>query len=92
MKKKIAICLIGIMTAISVSACGENMHWNYEAAIKSIDNEYFKTKVICESKDGSLIIENEVTGEYFLAVCGAYGVSITPIQARDIHKTSVVTL
>jgi hypothetical protein len=30
-----------------------------------------------------MIIENEVTGEYFLVVSGAYGVTITPITTVD---------
>jgi len=81
MKKVIIpiICLCLLLTG-----CG--VHWNYEGAIRAIDNEYFKTKVVHEDSE-CMIIENEITGQYFLAVSGAYGVTITPIVVNQRFTT-----
>lgn len=77
MKKVIIpiICLCLLLTG-----CGA--HWNYYTTIKVIDNDYFKTKVVHEDSE-CMIIENEVTGEYFLVVAGNYGVTITPIAVNQ---------
>ena len=78
MKKKIVTLLVaGISSVFLLAGCG--MYWSYDDAIRHIDNEYFKTKVISEENAG-IIIENEITGEKFLVISGAYGVSITPIK------------
>ena len=57
------------------------MHWNYRTTTKAINNDYFKTKLVYED-DECMIIQNELTGEYFLVVSGGYGVSITPITVN----------
>lgn len=77
MKKAIIpiICLCLLLTG-----CG--VHWSHYTAIKAIDNDYFKTKVIHEDSE-CMIIENEVTGEYFLIEASAYGVTMTPIRVKD---------
>jgi len=72
--KKIIIPIICL--CLLLTGCG--IHWSYATTIKAIDNEYFKTKVIYEDSE-CMIIENEITGEYFLVVSGGYGVTITPI-------------
>ena len=76
--KKVIIPIICL--CLLLAGCGEvEIHWgDYADAIKAIDNEYFKTKVVHEDSE-CMIIENEVTGEYFLAVTGLYGITITPI-------------
>lgn len=81
MKKVIIpiICLCLLLTG-----CG--VHWNYYTTIKAINNDYFKTKVVHEDSE-CMIIENEVTGEYFLVVTGIYGVSITPIAVNQRFTT-----
>lgn len=79
--KKIIIPII--LICLLLTGCKE-MHWNYYTMTKAIDNEYFKTKIIHEDSE-YMIIENEITGEYFLVVGGNYGVNITPIkiEARE---------
>lgn len=78
MKKKIITLLTaGFSSVFLLTGCG--LYWNYDDAIRHINNEYFKTKVIAEEGAG-VIIENEVTGEKFLVISGAYGVSVTPIK------------
>ena len=76
--KKIIIPIICL--CLLLTGCG--LHWDFDSAIKAIDNEYFKTKVVHEDSE-YMIIENEVTGEYFLVVTGIYGVSITPIAVNQ---------
>ena len=71
----IIICLCLLLTG-----CG--VHWSYETAIKAIDNDYFKTKVVHQDSE-CMIIENEITGEYFLVVSGGYGVTITLIVVNQ---------
>jgi len=78
--KKIIIPIICL--CLLLTGCGEAVHWDYESAIKAIDNEYFKTKVVHEDSE-CMIIENEVTGEYFLVVTGLYGITITPIAVNQ---------
>ena len=77
--KKVIIPII--LVCLLLTGCG-GVHWSYETAIEAIDNEYFKTRVVHEDSE-CMIIENEVTGEYFLVVSGAYGVTITPITTVD---------
>ena len=77
--KKIIIPIICL--CLLLSGC-DGVHWSYETAVKAIDNEYFKTKIIHE--DGEcMIIQNEITGECFLVVAGGYGISITPITVNE---------
>lgn len=73
MKKVIIpiICLCLLLT-------GCRVHWDFYTKIKAINNEYFKTKVIHKDSE-CMVIENEVTGEYFLVVASNYGVTITTI-------------
>lgn len=78
--KKIIIPIICL--CLLLTGCGEAVHWDYAGVIKAIDNEYFKTKVVHEDSE-CMIIENEVTGEYFLAVTGIYGITITPIAVNQ---------
>ncbi len=78
MKKIFPILMI---VCLLLTGCG--IHWNYYTTIKTIDNDYFKTKVIHED-DECMIIENEVTGEYFLVVADNYGVTITPIEMSEM--------
>jgi hypothetical protein len=63
-----------------LTGCG--VHWDYYTTTKAINNEYFKTRVVHEDSE-CMIIENEVTGEYFLVVSGGYGVTITPITVNS---------
>lgn len=70
------ICLCLLLTGCKV-------HWDFNTKIKAIDNEYFKTRVVHED-DECMIIENEVTGEYFLVVVSNYGVTITPIEMSEM--------
>ncbi len=51
----------------------------YRTVTKAINNEFFETEVVVED-DECMIIKNKVTGEYFLVITGAHGVSITPIS------------
>lgn len=78
MRKKILIPII--VLSLMLSGCG--VHWSYETALKAVNNDYFKTNVIHEDSE-CMIIQNEVTGEYFLVVCGTYGVSICPIEIKE---------
>ena len=78
--KKIIIPIICL--CLLLTGC----HWDYASAIKAIDNDYFKTKVVHEDSE-CMIIENEVTEEYFLVVSGIYGVTITPI-AGDCRSSA----
>lgn len=80
--KKIIIPIICL--CLLLTGCG--IHWNYYTAIKAIDNDYFKTKVIYEDSE-CMVMENEVTGEYFLVVAGNYGVAITPIVVNQRFTT-----
>ena len=75
--KKIIIPIICL--CLLLTGCG--VYWDYDDVIKAIDNEYFKTRVVHEDSE-CVIIENEVTGEYFLAVTGLYGITITPIASN----------
>ena len=79
--KKIIIPIICL--CLLLTGCEETVHWDYADTIKAIDNEYFKTKVVHEDSE-CIIIENEITGEYFLAVTGPYGISITPIEMSEM--------
>ena len=76
--KKIIIPIICL--CLLLSGCG--VHWSYATMIKAIDNDYFKTKIIHEDSE-CIIIQNKVTGEYFLVVSGTYGMSICPIQVGE---------
>ncbi len=78
--KKVIIPII--LVCLLLTGC-EGVHWSYDTAIKVIDNEYVKTKVVHEDSE-CMIIENEVTGEYFLVVAGNYGVAITPIEMSEM--------
>ena len=77
--KKIIIPIICL--CLLLTGCG--MHWDYYTTTKAINNEYFKTRVIHEDSE-CMIIENEVTGEYFLVVAGSYGITITPIEISEM--------
>ena len=77
--KKIIIPIICL--CLLLTGCG--LHWDYAGAIKAIDNEYFKTKVVHEDSE-CMIIENEVTGAYFLVVSDTYGVTITSIEMSEM--------
>lgn len=78
--KKIIIPIICL--CLLLTGCG--VHWSYSTTIKAIDNDYFKTKVIHEDSE-CMIIENEVTGEYFLIIANGYEVTITPIQMNEMN-------
>ena len=65
---------------------GCRIHWNYYTTVKAIENEYFNTKVIHEDSE-CMIIENEITGEYFIVVGGDYAMSITPIVVNQRFTT-----
>lgn len=77
--KKIIIPIICL--CLLLTGC-EEVVYDYADTIKTIDNEYFKTKIVHEDSE-CMIIENEVTGEYFLVVTGLYGVTITPIAVNQ---------
>lgn len=79
MKKKILIPII--MLGLMISGCG-GVHWSYGTAIDAINNDYFKTNVIHEDSECK-IIQNEVTGEYFLVISRTYGVSMCPIEVKE---------
>lgn len=81
MKNKIKVLIAGICLILSLGGCG--LHWSYDTAIESIDNEYFKTKVLYDDGGGVFVIENELTGERFLCLAGTYGVTVTPIECVD---------
>lgn len=85
MKKKI----IGIMLAASLLLNGCSIHWSYRTMVLQIDNEYFKSEVILTDAE-STIIRNKVTGEYFLLINGAYGVSICPIKVEEAEDGFLV--
>ena len=76
--KKIIISIICLCLLLT----GCEMHWNYYTTTKAINNEYFKTRVVHEDSE-CMIIENEVTGEYFLVIAGTYGITITPIVVNQ---------
>lgn len=80
--KKIIIPIICL--CLLLTGCG--VHWDYYTTVKAIDNEYFKTKIMHEDSE-CMIIENEITGEYFMVVAGTYGVSITPIVVNQRFTT-----
>jgi hypothetical protein len=82
MKKKILIPII--VLGLMISGCGgeTRIHWSYGTAIDAINNDYFKTNVIHEDSECK-IIQNEVTGEYFLVISGGYGVSVCPIEVKE---------
>lgn len=83
MKNKIKMLVLSLVTIVVLFICsGCTVYWDYWDAIKHIDNDYFKTKVVYEGAGGN-IIQNEITGEYFLVVSGSYGITITPIQVVD---------
>lgn len=67
-----------ILMIVCLLLTGCRMHWDYKTTTKAINNEFFETEVVVED-DECMIIKNKVTGEYFLVVSGAYGISITPI-------------
>ena len=75
-----------ILIIVCLLLTGCSFHWDYKAAIKAINNEFFETEVVIED-DECMIIKNKVTGEYFLVVSGTYGVSITPI-AVDLRPVA----
>lgn len=77
------ILILGLLCAnLLLNGCG--MHWSYETTVKAINNEYFKTKVI-KSDSECTIIQNEITGEYFILIAGTYGVSLCPIKVNEIE-------
>ena len=78
MRKKILIPIM--MLGLMISGCG--VHWSYSTAINAINNDYFKTNVIHEDNECK-IIQNEVTGEYFLVISETYGVSMCPIEVKE---------
>ena len=74
-----------ILIIVCLLLTGCSVHWDYKAATKAINNEFFETEVVVEDEE-CMIIKNKVTGEYFLVVSGAYGISITPISV-DLRST-----
>lgn len=83
MKKSLLIVCLLLMV-MNLGGCGPRVYRTYEDAVKAIDNDYFKTKVIYDGIDGSTIIQNEITGEYFLMITYPYGVDLTPIQISEM--------
>ena len=73
-----------ILVMLLLSGCGIHLYPTYGEAVKAIDNDYFKTKVICISADGSYIIQNEITGEYFLMMDGPNFLELVPIQMSEM--------
>ena len=88
MKKKIlSLILCGCMI-IGLSGCA--FHWSYRTQTAAIDNKYFKSDVVWEDAECT-IIRNEITGEYFILTCGAYGVSLCPIEVNEDEEGFLVS-
>lgn len=77
------ILILGLLCA-SLLLSGCKSYWDYGTIVTSIDNEYFKTKVIKNDSECT-IIQNEITGEYFILIYGIYGVSLCPIEVNEIE-------
>ena len=75
-----------LLIILMLTGC-EGIAWSYRSAIEKMDNEYFKTEVVCVDKAGAVIIKNQLTDEYFVMVAGSYGVTLTPIK---VNSTSFV--
>ena len=73
-----------MIVMLLLSGCGIHLYPTYGDAVKAINNDYFKTKVICVSADGSYIIQNEITGEYFLMMDGPNFLELVPIQMSEM--------
>lgn len=76
-KKTINSIIIGICSLMLLTGC--QAYWSLGEVVSSIDNEYFKTKVLY-SGENNLIIENELTGEKFLVIHDTDEIAITPIK------------
>lgn len=93
MKKRIIAGLCILMLVCELVGCGmvpaedgtksTILYESLSDAVLSMDNQYFKTKVLTYDDAGGYIIENEVTGEVFLVITSVYGVNITPIQIKE---------
>jgi hypothetical protein len=78
MKKKIISLLMILGCCALLSGC--SVYWSYGEVVKNIDTKYFKARVL-EEQDGCVfIVENELTGEKFVCIHGAYGVTLTPFK------------
>lgn len=84
MKKKIvSVLLIGLLC---FSGCrSQSIEWSLKTAVFHTDNEYFKTKVLADNGI-TFIIQNEITGEIFYGVSGAYGITLTPIEVNEVTE------
>ena len=79
MKKRI-ISLLMILGCSVTLLSGCTAYWSYGEAVKSINTKYFKARVLEEQDDSIFIVENELTGEKFVCIYGAYGVTLTPFK------------
>ena len=79
--KKIIIWISMVIILLNLTGC----HLNYRTQTKAIDNIYFQSEVVWEDRECT-IIRNKVTGEYFILTCGAYGVSLCPIEVSEIDS------
>ena len=85
MKNKILICVLSIIIICFTGCKSQSVTWSYKTAIFNTNNEYFKTKVLVD--DGcSFIVQNEITGEIFYGVAGAYGVTLSPIEVNEVTE------
>lgn len=81
--------LIGIISASILFLNGCKMYWNYETMTEAINNKYFQSEIMW--KDGECtIIRNSVTGEYFILISGAYGITMCPIEVNEDMKDFVI--
>lgn len=88
--KKIFV-IIGVIFCLFIfclgcSGCKKAPLYSYKSAIVKMDNKYFKGKIVAEDYNGGYIVQNEITGEYFIMVCGGYGVTLTPIEVENTEN------
>lgn len=82
----IILCIISILCSgcrVADDGTTEAIGKSYTSAISHMDNKYFKAKVLTYDKEGGYIIQNEITGEYFVVVSGSCGISVCPIKVLE---------
>jgi len=84
MKKVIVsgVCIILLITALVIWIMTLDGSGSPRTAIKDTDNEYFKTKIVKEDEN-CMILQNEVTGEYFIFVGERYWAILTSIEVKE---------